>query len=154
MATDRHPLKPVEQSTGQHFEHAIDQSLRREVSAQRTRQGFSLGALFLLFTVCGVFAAYAMPLGDLIRKNQRSFEDYALSAVIASLVSTLVGGIVGGMQRRPLVGIMLGLPIGAVIGLIVGPLALVPIDSFPSFLRTSLIGSVAVIVVAAIFRRL
>ncbi|MFO0901816.1 MAG: hypothetical protein U0939_02380 [Pirellulales bacterium] len=130
------------------------EALRIAATQRHRNQGYTLGALFLLVTVAGALVGYALPLGKVLGRDPTPWQDIILSSVLVGLFTFLVGGMIGLAQRRPVAGLFIGGPIGAIIGLIIGPLTLVPLEQFGEFLRLSLMGSVVIIIMAAVLRRL
>lgn len=127
----------------------------REVAEQKYRgKGFTLASLFLLMTTCATLIALWRPLVTAFRQGNVSGQLIVTASLVSGSICVFFGIIVGLTQRRPGIGVIMGIVTGGALGLLLGPLVLVPDELVGSLLRSSLFGSIAILVVAIALRRL
>jgi len=127
--------------------------LRARAAERHATRGFPLASLFLLVTVCAALISFILPVAHAFRTQQVPGTDLLIASLIAGVVTTILGAFLGLLQRRPVLGLLAGGVVGGFVGCIVGPLCLLPVEQFAELLRMSLVGSLALVVLAAFMRR-
>jgi hypothetical protein len=117
------------------------------------RQGYPLGALFVLVAVCAVLVAGATPLVRMVADG--SVEASAFFAALAAgfLSGTTLGVLLGLFQFRLVMGLMMGAGAGAFIGMAAGVMALIPSHEILTAAAAMTAGSGLVVAVAVVMRR-
>jgi uncharacterized membrane protein len=123
------------------------------LSMTATRQGYPLGALFVLVATCAVLAAGIAPLVRLAEGEEIDTRALAVSVAVGTGTGLLVGLLVGLLQFRRLLGAVLGSSAGLVIGAASGAMAMVPASRFATAAAAMTAGSALIIAVALIMRR-
>src|SRR6266436_9300567 len=118
-----------------------------------SRQGYPLGALFVLVTLSAVLLGGVAPL---VRSSgDQGVEGYAFLAAmgIGALCGIMAGTILGLLQFRIGLGLMMGGSVGMIIGIVAGLMALLSTKQIvPAALAMSA-GSALIVGVAFVMRR-
>jgi hypothetical protein len=115
-------------------------------------RGYPLSALFLLMAACAIPMSMAAAAGRAISQGDVGADDMALAALLGCTGTMMLGMIIGLHHYRPLLGAIVGGLAGALIGSMAGPVVLAPRQDFPKLMLVSVVGSAAMVAVAAWLR--
>jgi uncharacterized membrane protein len=117
-----------------------------------TRYVYPLNALFILVTACSVVAALLTPVVRAIAGGPVGVPQAMMSCFAGALYASGLGGVVGLYHFNRRRGFAWGALTGAALGAALGPVALAPVQAFPSLISISLGGSALLVAIAAGFR--
>src|SRR5262245_3507133 len=118
-----------------------------------SRQGYPLGALFVLVTVCAVLVAGVAPLVHALRNGEVSKEAFFAALGGGFFGGMFLGMILGIFQFRVGRGVVIGAGVGGVIGLAGGAMALLSSEQIFTAATAMTAGSGLVVAVAVMMRR-
>jgi hypothetical protein len=119
---------------------------------QFPKQGYPLGALFVLVTLCAVLVAGAAPL---IRMSREEIEPIPFLVALGggAIGGMIVGLVMGLLQFRVGLGLLMGAGVGATIGAAAGMMSLLSNEQILTAAAAMTAGSGLVIAVALVMRR-
>lgn len=117
-----------------------------------SRQGYPLGALFVLVTICAVLVAGVAPLVQSLQRGNVSAGAFFAAMGIGALCGMILGMILGLFQFRVGQGVLTGSSVGAVIGLAAGALSLLTTEQLFAAATAMTAGSGLVIAIAVLMR--
>jgi uncharacterized membrane protein len=118
-----------------------------------SRQGYPLGALFVLVALCAVLAAGVSPLVQMAKDGDIENSSVLIALGCGALSGITIGIIIGLLQYRIGLGMLLGASAGAIIGAAGGVMALLSSSQMVTAAAAMTAGSGLVICVAIIMRR-
>jgi uncharacterized membrane protein len=118
-----------------------------------SRQGYPLGALFVLVTLCAVLAAGVSPLVQMAKDGDIEPSSVLIALACGALCGITIGIIIGLLQFRIGLGMILGAGAGAVIGAAAGAMSLLSSDQMVTAAAAMTAGSGLVVCVAIVMRR-
>ena len=116
-------------------------------------QGYPLGALFVLVTLCAVLVAGLSPLVQSFQSGTVSTEAFFGALGIGALCGMFLGMILGLFQFRIGRGVTTGAGVGCVIGLVAGAMSLLSSEQILTAATAITAGSGLIIAVAVMMRK-
>jgi hypothetical protein len=118
-----------------------------------SRQGYPLGALFVLVAVCAVLVAGATPLVRMVVDGGVEASQFFIALAAGFLCGTAAGIGLGLFQFRLGLGLVMGAGAGGFIGMVAGVMALMPSHEVLTAAAAMTAGSGLVVAVAIVMRR-